>query len=231
MCKITSFLVTSLLLLTLSCKNTSPHKAHSELTVHLSTSNSEDVIAGEFFLRKNSGKSRNYRSYAIENIVLFTEIETGKYSLMLNSQKIEDNISISEHTHSLFINLDETALKEKIEKAKQTYVDAVIKQQEPGISTHDPALATIDDVSFEPFIGIFKDCFVAVFYGGKYHGSHPDVVREIQIEHLTFYWPDAYPILVRNEGIIYKLADAYQHDLLSNDDLETIYNVYPYGKK
>jgi len=219
-------LIFPLLLLTLSCNNTSPKTGQSELTVHLSTSNNADVIEGEFFLQRNSGKSRVYRSFAIENVVSFTEIEAGNYSLMLNSLKIEDNISISEETHILFINLDETELKEIIEKAKQTYLATVIKIKCPEEIGHDPALATIDDVSFDPFIGIFKDSLVASFYGGIYHGPHPDVVREVVIEHFKFYWSEGYPILVWNEGIIYELTDAYEQGLLGKDDLETIFNVY-----
>ena len=210
-------LIFPLLLLTLSCNNTSPKTGQSELTVHLSTSNNADVIEGEFFLQRNSGKSRVYRSFAIENVVSFTEIETGNYSLMLNSQKIEDNISISEHTHNHFINLEKTELKEIMEKARQTYLDTVIREYYPG--------ATIDLVSFKPFIGIFNGSLVAVFHGVDSPRDR-NIVIDSKIGNLTFYWPHKYSIRVWNDDTIYELFEAYELDLLTDENLSSIYNSH-----
>ena len=211
-------LIFPLLLLTLSCNNTSPKTGQSELTVHLSTSNDRDVINGEFSLQRNSGKSLIYRSFARSSVVSFTEIETGNYSLMLNSQKIEDNISISEHTHNHFINLEKTELKEIMEKARQTYLDTVIREYYPG--------ATIDLVSFTPFIGIFNSSLIAVFSDGDFPGQYSDIAIDSKIGNLTFYWPHKHPILVWNDDTIYELFEAYELDLLTDENLSSIYNSH-----
>ena len=219
MYKITSFLVTSLLLLTLSCNNTSPHKDYSELTVHLSTSNYADVIEGEVFLQNNSDKSRFYRCFALESIASFSGIETGSYSLILYSQKIEDNIRISEKKNTLFIDLDETEISSIMKKARQSYFEQIIEFPE----------ATIDDVSFWPFMGIFDACLVAVFLGGEYHGGYEppgDIVEKQEIGGLPFSWGAGYPILVYHENYIFELAEAFEKGLLTKDNLETIHNFY-----
>ena len=57
-------------------------------------------------------------------------------------------------------------------------LETVIKKKSSGQIGRDPSLATIDDVSYRPFIGIYNESLVAVFYGGKYH-----VIKNRQGDH------------------------------------------------
>ena len=227
--QITLSAVLVMLLLTLAviaCDIAAPNKSLADITLQLSTYNNADRITGEIFLQNNSDNSQIHRNFILSNIVSFSRIEVGEHTLIMGSQKIVEKISVRKGKNVLVIQIDETEVSEKMEKARQTYLDTVIKMIPPGATPHDPMLATIDDVSFKPFMGIFNDCLVAVFFGGKYHGAHNENVIETHIGGFTFYWSNGYPILVWNEGIIYELADAYIEGILSREDLEKISRFY-----
>ena len=103
-------------------------------------------------------------------------------------------------------------------QAKQTYLDNSLKTDNPE--------ATIDDVSFMPFLGIYNDSLVAVFYGGKYHGPQIERVVELEIEGLDFSYSYGYPILVWKNNSIISLAEAYEQGLLTKANLNTIFDLY-----
>ena len=103
-------------------------------------------------------------------------------------------------------------------QAKQTYLDNYLKPDSPK--------ATINDVSFWPFLGIYNDSLVAVFYGGKYHGEFTDYIVELEIEGLDFSYSNGYPILIWNNNNIISLAEAFQQELFTKDNLSMIYKLY-----
>ena len=103
-------------------------------------------------------------------------------------------------------------------KAKQTYLENFI--------LHDYPDATIDDVTFEPFLGIYNDILVAVFYGGKYHGSFTDRVVEYIIDGFEFSYGNGSQIRVWNSGNIYELDEAYRQGMLAKENLVMIHNLY-----
>lgn len=205
---------------TISCSTTAPSTGSSELTIHLSTSNIADIIAGEVILQNNFD-SLQFHSSTIPfktNVVTFSGIEAGTYSLIMGSLKVAGSISVRRKKETLSLRLDETGIGEMIENAKQTYLATFLIGEHPE--------ATIDDISFRPFMGVFSGNLVAVFFRGQYHGIHQDYVVETQIGHLAFEWGNGYPTLVWSDGIIYKLCEAFERDLLSIEDLEQIYNFY-----
>lgn len=103
-------------------------------------------------------------------------------------------------------------------QAKETYLTTVLKIKNPE--------ATIDDVTFMSFLGIYNGSLVAIFYGGKYHGLFFDRVIGLEIEGLDFSYSDGYPILVWNNDKIHSLAEAYEQELLTKANLEAIYSLY-----
>ncbi len=103
-------------------------------------------------------------------------------------------------------------------QAKQTYLDKVLKAKNSN--------ATIDDVSFSPFLGIYNGSLVAIFYGGQYHGVFTEVEDSYELEGLVFAFSRGYPILVWNDGDIYELPDACEQGLLIKENLSTIHNLY-----
>ncbi|MCL2063980.1 MAG: hypothetical protein FWG98_06370 [Candidatus Cloacimonetes bacterium] len=213
--KITTFLFVIMLLLTIACDTTEPYTGLVSLTIHLRTSNSADVIVGEFFLQNNTNNSQIQRNFAISSKVFFTEIETGEYSLIMGSQLIVDNISISEKKNTYFVQIEETEVKEIMEKAKLSYLDTFLTEGNLG--------ATIDDISFIPFIGVFNNSIVSVFHEGKFQWHYDDFMIKSEIGNIAFYWPYGYPILAWDENTIYELSESYEQGLLSRRDLETIY--------
>lgn len=103
-------------------------------------------------------------------------------------------------------------------QARQTYLMDYLKDKHPK--------ASLDDVSFDRFLGIYHGSLVAVFYGGQYHGVHLDVVREEENEGFVFSYPDGYPILVWKDQKLYTLTEAYGLGILTKDNLTSIYDVY-----
>ena len=79
--------------------------------------------------------------------------------------------------------------------------------------------ATIEDVTLAGAIA-------AVFYHGQYHGVWPDVLEETTIGDVTFSWPKGYPIEVWKDGEIYTLSEAYDKDIVTDDDLQEIFDNY-----
>lgn len=102
--------------------------------------------------------------------------------------------------------------------AKQSYLDTFLKENYPE--------STLKDVTFRPYLGIYNNSLVAVFYGGKYHGDFPDVEISYVIEELEFVFSEGYPILVWNRGNVYELPHAYEQGFLIKENLIMIYNIY-----
>ena len=118
---------------------------------------------------------------------------------------------------------DEINAIEKVKvQARQTYLNTIIKPRYPD--------ATIADVSFRPFLGVYSNSLVAIFYGGQYHGSQIAVEVTEEIENIIFAYSSGYPILVWNDGKISSLTAAYEQGLLTKENLTTIHNLY-IGKK
>ena len=122
--------------------------------------------------------------------------------------------------NSILIWVSSAALEdEKMkEQSKQTYLASILKTEHSE--------ATINDVSFRPFLGIYEDSLVAVFYGGQYHGDFPDVEVGYELEGLEFAFSKGYSILVWNNGDIYDLPAAYAQNLLTKENLVLIHDTY-----
>jgi len=103
-------------------------------------------------------------------------------------------------------------------QAKKTYLDSFLKKEHLE--------ATIEDVSFWPFLGIYNGVLVAVFYGGKYHGWFLEYMEEIEINGLLFEWSCGYPILVWKDRSIFELAEAVKKGILSKKNLTVVRELY-----
>jgi hypothetical protein len=120
--------------------------------------------------------------------------------------------------HNLYYDIDDGVEVEMEIQSRQTYLNTIVKPRYPD--------ATIADVSFSPFLGVYSDSLVAVFYGGQYHGPHIDLEVTEEIENIIFVYPSGYPILVWNDGKISSLTAAYEQGLLTKENLTTIQYLY-----
>ena len=120
---------------------------------------------------------------------------------------------------------EEEAMKNQ---AKQTYLETVLKTKDPSnlVGGVDLADATVDDITFKPFLGIYGGSLVAVFYGNKYHGVHFEHVISLEINGLDFSYSNGYPVLVWNNNSISTLEEAYGQGLLSKANLESVHSLY-----
>ena len=116
------------------------------------------------------------------------------------------------------INAIERDACEAKTQAKQTYLNTILKPKHPE--------ATIADISFTPFLGIYDSSLVAIFYGGQYHGMFPEVEDSYELEGLVFAFSRGYPILVWNDEKISDLPAAYAQGLLTKENLMMIHNLY-----
>jgi|GEM_PF-6438676 len=160
-------------------------------------------------------------SFCKDNWAIVCDIvETGKQAV--ENATTEQQVDTAVGTAKTAINaIDEIEEEENVEmktQAKQSYLDIFLKAEHPE--------ATINDVSFRPFLGIYNDNLVAVFYGGQYHGDFPDVEEEVEIADLIFAWSRGYPILVFSDTDMYELVQAYSQGLLTKENLISIHNIY-----
>lgn len=89
--------------------------------------------------------------------------------------------------------------------------------------------ATIDDITFHQFFGIYDGSLVAVFYGGQYRDNFPSNEILKEIDGFIFSWTNGYPILVWNNGILFELEQAYEQKLLTKENLITIHSLLKVG--
>jgi len=101
-------------------------------------------------------------------------------------------------------------------QAKQTYLDSFLK--EPNLNLN----ATIDDVSFQPFLGIYDSVLVAGFYIRQNVFTFPDVVDSIEIDGLYIEWWVGIPILVWKDGNLFRLPVAAEQGILSKENLAAV---------
>ena len=113
-------------------------------------------------------------------------------------------------------------------QAKQAYLDSLRKE-------HNLKKATIKDVSFEPFLGVYDDALVAGFNIKQNVFDFYDVVDGIEIDGVYIEWWVGIPILVYKDGNLFKLKAAVEQGILSKESLTTIkdlfieYNELKYG--
>lgn len=107
--------------------------------------------------------------------------------------------------------------KELIAQAKQAYLDTYIKNNRKD--------ATIDDVWLFDHIGIYSDSLVGVFLDRK-NCYFSEVEHTINIGGLNFVYSEGYDIIVYNPGTFFTLAEAYNKDIISFENLNQIYKVY-----
>lgn len=181
--------------------------AKAEITNHVATLNADEYTAENWTL---IGQCADEGKAEVDNVETKAAVDTAK------SATITDINGISPK--------EEVVMQIQ---AKRTYLDKCVKQ---NINYDDYKSqygdATTDDVSFIPFLGIYDDTLVAVFYGGKYHGPQIEVEESVEIADLTFVWSHGYPILVWNDGEIYGLAEAFGQNLLTAANLVTIHELY-----
>ena len=110
--------------------------------------------------------------------------------------------------------------EEKIKtQAKQAYLD-ILKKEEPNLK------AKIDDVSFQPFLGIYDDALVAGFYIQNIPFSFADVVDSIEIDGEYLEWWVGMPILVWKDGSLFRFSVAAEQGILSKENLSSVKVLY-----
>lgn len=100
--------------------------------------------------------------------------------------------------------------------AKQSYVDIFLKAEYPD--------ATVNDLTFRN-LGVYGESVVAVI-NDKYHWLFTEYVIELIIEGFDFSYSNGYPIRVWYDGNFSNLEVAYSEGILTEKNLETIYNIY-----
>lgn len=142
--------------------------------------------------------------------------ETGVYCIVLETEKkiIEqvDELEIKSNSQKY----DE--INDSKNKAMKTYLNEYVQVRYPN--------ATISDISFRPFLGIYNEAIVGTFYGGQYHGEWPEYEQNYDIDGYLFYFSKGYPILVWKENKIVELPSAYNDGILTKENLSDIYNLY-----
>lgn len=142
--------------------------------------------------------------------------ETGVYCIVLETEKkiIEqvDELKIISNSQKY----DE--INDVKNKAMETYLNAYVQVRYPN--------ATISDISFRPFLGIYNEAIVGTFYGGQYHGEWPEYEQNYNIDGYLFSFSKGYPILVWKENKIFELPSAYNDGILTKENLSDIYNLY-----
>lgn len=162
-------------------------------------------------------ESKGQENYSEDNwAAILGLVEDGKAAVDAAENKTAVDNAVS--TAKEEINAIQREVYDIKLQAKQTYLETVLKPEHPE--------ATINDVSFRPFLGIYNGSLVAMFYGGQYHGLFPEFVYSIEIAGLTFAWSNGYPILVWNDGKINSLTAAYEQGLLTKENLITILGLY-----
>ena len=120
-----------------------------------------------------------------------------------NNEEINSNIAIYIKTRK-----HEQLCKE----AKKMFYDTILKKRDPRY--------TIEDVCIHSYLGLYDDCFVAVFWSG---GPLKAYVHSYTIEDLRFVFEDYLDIHAYYHGELYELAGVYNRGIISYDDLKEIY--------
>ena len=142
------------------------------------------------------------------------ELRQRQYCVVLELTKQESSavktLSVAKNAPQALAELKTSARQDRLEK----------------FVLPEHADATIEDVTLAPFLGVFDGAVAAVFYHGQYHGVWPDVLEETTIGDVTFSWPAGYPIEVWKDGEICELSEAYEKDIVTDDDLKEIFGNY-----
>lgn len=117
------------------------------------------------------------------------------------------------------LTIDEILPKEEIRierAAKQSFLDLYIKPKYPN--------ATVDDIVFRKFLGIYDGSLVAIFEYNNKEYKAPEYFYATQIEEYLFLESTRYPILVWNAGYFYSLHMAYGvgENLLTEENIASI---------
>lgn len=142
------------------------------------------------------------------------ELRQRQYCVVLELPKQESSavktLSVAKNAPQALAELKTSARQDRLEK----------------FVLPEHADATIEDVTLAPFLGVFDGAVAAVFYCGQYHGVWPDVLEETTIGDVTFSLPAGYPIEVWKDGEICELSEAYEKDIITDDDLKEIFGNY-----
>jgi hypothetical protein len=103
-------------------------------------------------------------------------------------------------------------------QAKQAFLDSFPKE-----FIRD---ATIDEVSFKPFLGIYDGALVAGFDITQNVFDFPDVVNSIEIDGVYIEWWVGIPILVWKDGSLFKLRVAAEQGILSKENLTAVKELF-----
>ena len=88
---------------------------------------------------------------------------------------------------------------------------------------------TVDEVSLRVF-GVFQDTYVLLVDVSSY--SYPTVIVSEMVGEYAFWYSSGHTMEVFHDGSFYSLQEAFDTDLLTTDDLQTVfdnyYGAYPY---
>jgi hypothetical protein len=88
---------------------------------------------------------------------------------------------------------------------------------------------TVDEVSLR-FFGVFQDTYVLLVDVSSY--SYPTVIVSEMVDEYAFWYSSGHTMEVFHDGSFYSLQEAFDTDLLTTDDLQTVfdnyYGAYPY---
>ena len=88
---------------------------------------------------------------------------------------------------------------------------------------------TVDEVSLRVF-GVFQDTYVLLVDVSSY--SYPTVIVSEMVDEYAFWYSSGHTMEVFHDGSFYSLQEAFDTDLLTTDDLQTVfdnyYGAYPY---
>ena len=104
------FLIISVMMLNLvACNILNLRNTKNKLTVALNTEANTCLIAQNIILQDNANPAKSFRGKAQANNIVFTGINYGSYSLIIDSCIYDDNINVSKKnvTHYLDLNPDE----------------------------------------------------------------------------------------------------------------------------
>lgn len=120
----------------------------------------------------------------------------------------------------IFLSTGLFGCKEKkavIESVKQTYVDTFLKENFPD--------ATIEDVVITHYLGTYNGSYVAVI-NDDFHVVFEDYTISMFYKGFDFSYANGYPIRVWNNGSFYDIVGAHEKNLLTNEDLNAIAELY-----
>lgn len=120
----------------------------------------------------------------------------------------------------VFMSTGALACSEKetlTESVKQTYVDTFLKEEFPK--------ATTEDVVITHYLGTYNGSYVAVI-NDDFHAVFEDYLISVFYKGFDFSYSNGYPIRVWNNGSFYDIVGAHEKNLLTNEDLNGIAELY-----